>query len=137
MLSNAYLLAKIGADTAENEQRFAKILPTDALWRLSEVGRVQAVAVVLTDLTPHGVTAQSLGLFKYAIVTRRRWGIFQATNLLTLFASNFGKMHHISVFLFFQITLIFAVLDVVQFLQSSCIFGRKIARRLSRTAKPL
>ena len=27
MLSNAYLLAKIGADTAENEQHFAEILP--------------------------------------------------------------------------------------------------------------
>ena len=27
MLKNAYLLAKIGADTAENEQRFAEILP--------------------------------------------------------------------------------------------------------------
>ena len=26
-----YLLAKIGADTAENEQYFAEILPTDAL----------------------------------------------------------------------------------------------------------
>ena len=33
MLTNAYLLAKIGADTAENEQHFAEILPTDALWR--------------------------------------------------------------------------------------------------------
>ena len=33
MLQNAYLLAKIGADTAENEQHFAEILPTDALWR--------------------------------------------------------------------------------------------------------
>ena len=31
MLSNAYLLAKIGADTAENEQHCAEILPTDAL----------------------------------------------------------------------------------------------------------
>ena len=30
-LSNAYFLAKIGADTAENEQHFAEILPTDAL----------------------------------------------------------------------------------------------------------
>ena len=30
MLQNAYLLAKIGADTAENEQHFAEILPTDA-----------------------------------------------------------------------------------------------------------
>ena len=27
MLHNAYLLAKIGADTAENEQHFAEILP--------------------------------------------------------------------------------------------------------------
>ena len=32
MLQNAYLLAKIGADTAENEQHFAENLPTDALW---------------------------------------------------------------------------------------------------------
>ena len=34
MLQNAYFLAKIGADTAENEQHSAEILPTDALWRL-------------------------------------------------------------------------------------------------------
>ena len=31
MLQNAYFLAKIGADTAENEQHFAEIFPTDAL----------------------------------------------------------------------------------------------------------
>ena len=31
MLKNAYFLAKIGVDTAENEQHFADILPTDAL----------------------------------------------------------------------------------------------------------
>ena len=31
MLQNAYFLGKIGADTAENEQHFAEILPTDAL----------------------------------------------------------------------------------------------------------
>ena len=37
MLQNAYFLAKIGADTAENEQHFAEILPTDALWRLREL----------------------------------------------------------------------------------------------------
>ena len=30
MLQNAHFLAKIGADTAENEQHFAEILPTDA-----------------------------------------------------------------------------------------------------------
>ena len=29
MLQNAYFLAKIGADTAENEQHFADILPTE------------------------------------------------------------------------------------------------------------
>ena len=32
MLQNAYFLAEIGADTAENEQHFAETLPTDALW---------------------------------------------------------------------------------------------------------
>ena len=30
MLQNAYFLAKIGADTAGNEQHFGEILPTDA-----------------------------------------------------------------------------------------------------------
>ena len=29
MQQNAYLLAKIGADTAENEQHFAEIWPTE------------------------------------------------------------------------------------------------------------
>ena len=32
MLQNAYLLSKIGADTAENEQQFAEILPIDRRW---------------------------------------------------------------------------------------------------------
>ena len=43
MLQNAYFLAKIGADTAENEQHFAEILPTDAalLPRQAEFGRVR------------------------------------------------------------------------------------------------
>ena len=31
MLQNAYFLAKIGADTVENEQHFAEILPTNAI----------------------------------------------------------------------------------------------------------
>ena len=31
MLQNAYFLAKIGADTAENEQHFAEILPKTTL----------------------------------------------------------------------------------------------------------
>ena len=44
MLQNAYFLEKIGADTAENEQQFAEILPTDATPRL-------AVQVALADYT--------------------------------------------------------------------------------------
>ena len=40
MLTNAYLLAKIGADTAENEQHFAEILP---------IGRCVGVLVALED----------------------------------------------------------------------------------------
>ena len=39
MLQNAYFLAKIGADTAENEQHFAEILPTDALCRRRQRSR--------------------------------------------------------------------------------------------------
>ena len=44
MLQNAYFLAKIGADTAENEQHFAEILPTDALWRRANPAPQSAAA---------------------------------------------------------------------------------------------
>ena len=36
MLQNAYFLAKIGADTAENEQHFAEILPKTGNYRSNE-----------------------------------------------------------------------------------------------------
>ena len=39
MLQNAYFLAKIGADTAENEQHFAEILPIGR--RVGRGGREQ------------------------------------------------------------------------------------------------
>ena len=39
MLKNAYLVAKIGADTAENEQQFAEILP---IGRRAPVGAAPA-----------------------------------------------------------------------------------------------
>ena len=47
MLQNAYFLAKIGADTAENEQHFAEILPigrrvADRCRAARLLGRVQA-----------------------------------------------------------------------------------------------
>ena len=44
MLKNAYFLAKIGADTAENEQQFAEILP---IGRLD--GRVPDAAALARD----------------------------------------------------------------------------------------
>ena len=45
MLQNAYLLVKIGADTAENEQHFAEILP-----KLATTLRLRDVAgVALAD----------------------------------------------------------------------------------------
>ena len=44
MLQNAYFLAKIGADPAENEQHFAEILPTDFAFRLY-------VAVLVSERT--------------------------------------------------------------------------------------
>ena len=52
MLQNAYFLAKIGADTAENEQHFAEILPTDALWRgrpAGDAGRREVSAALRED----------------------------------------------------------------------------------------
>ena len=41
MLQNAYLLAKIGADTAENEQHFAEILPIGR--RVDDVGEASSL----------------------------------------------------------------------------------------------
>ena len=39
MLQNAYFLAKIGADTAENEQHFAEILPKTGNYPTGPPGR--------------------------------------------------------------------------------------------------
>ena len=38
MLQNAYLVAKIGADTAENEQHFAEILGRGTYMKIKSVG---------------------------------------------------------------------------------------------------
>ena len=47
MLQNAYFLAKIGADTAENEQHFAEILPTDAVEEAAALHVREEVAPLL------------------------------------------------------------------------------------------
>ena len=44
MLQNAYFLAKIGADTAENEQHFAEILPKTGNYPTGPVGAVRLPA---------------------------------------------------------------------------------------------
>ena len=53
MLQNAYFLAKIGADTAENEQHFAEILP---IGRRVADGKLRELAADLrrgsADLSP-------------------------------------------------------------------------------------
>ena len=51
MLQNAYFLAKIGADTAENEHHFAEILPTGAQEGL---GRPAVSATQPRPPQPHG-----------------------------------------------------------------------------------
>ena len=43
MLQNAYFLAKIGADTAENEQHFAEILPKTGNYPYGSLANAKAV----------------------------------------------------------------------------------------------
>ena len=64
MLQNAYFLAKIGADTAENEQHFAEILPTDALPQL------QTSAARLAELCRAGAAFQDRDAAKRGAVRR-------------------------------------------------------------------
>ena len=47
MLQNAYFLAKIGADTAENEQHFAEILPTITFDKATHLAVLSPGAVLL------------------------------------------------------------------------------------------
>ena len=58
MLSNACLLAKIGADTAENEQHFADILPKIGNY---PTGRLTAIAALRRSAAPSESPASSSG----------------------------------------------------------------------------
>ena len=63
MLQNAYFLAKIGADTAENEQHFAEILPTDgADGRRLELVTKPAESPVRPQLCARGATSAAAAL---------------------------------------------------------------------------
>ena len=71
MLQNAYFLAKIGADTAENEQHFAEILPTDALWlagrqAVREMQRMLVLAVLGVEEAPAPLVMVRFGLEREA-----------------------------------------------------------------------
>ena len=54
MLQNAYLLAKIGADTAENERKFAENLPNFAATLLEQVRCGIRQVLLLADLRSIG-----------------------------------------------------------------------------------
>ena len=61
MLQNAYLLAKIGADTAENEQQFAENLP--------KIGHHPRQTGSATRPTPRRASAHPDGKFKWPEIT--------------------------------------------------------------------
>ena len=80
MLQNAYFLAKIGADTAENEQHFAEILPIGR--RVAD--RCWAAAPPSQFASRHdGVNAQ-------------RWGPHGSTLRSSLCCSNSKLEHNMS-----------------------------------------
>ena len=60
MLQNAYFLAKIGADTAENEQHVAEILPTDALGRRRVRPHVRKQRTSMSGRSSHALTLDPL-----------------------------------------------------------------------------
>ena len=64
MLQTAYFLAKIGADTAENEQHFAEILPKIGNYPTGPPGRVHSKELGLRH------DARGRGLRR----RRRLWG---------------------------------------------------------------
>ena len=73
MLKNAYFLAKNGADTAENEQHFAEILPTSKTnWQQSRLAALEALEaaggsgsaagrVALPEQVPEGNVCGAIG----------------------------------------------------------------------------
>ena len=91
MLQNAYFVAKIGADTAENEQHFAEILPSDALWR-------RAVEIVNQPCLEGCVDDEGLGAS-----ARRNHAGWLRLRLFFVFSSYFDFI--IIIILFFYLLL--------------------------------
>ena len=51
MLQNAYLLSKIGADTAENERNFAENLPKIGNYPTGPLAKLESYAAEVYDVT--------------------------------------------------------------------------------------
>ena len=60
MLQNAYFLAKIGADTAENEQHFAEILPKIGNYPTGPLGPGHRSKVTRTAALGPGIPGRKL-----------------------------------------------------------------------------
>ena len=71
MLQNAYFLAKIGADTAGNEQHLAEILPTDALDGGGAISRVAFASLAVPSCAGGGrECSQRLRFFDKLVIFR-------------------------------------------------------------------
>ena len=67
MLQNAYFLAKIGADTAENEQHFAEILPIGR--RVADRAKFQQVYQEVENERKAAEAGRAV------LMTRPEWGV--------------------------------------------------------------
>ena len=91
MLQNAYFLAKIGADTAENEQHFVDILPKISNYRYHELpGRCPGGRPGALPLR-RGVRARGRDVLRRPHLRGRgRQPMFFLTNFEVTFGMTFG-----------------------------------------------
>ena len=101
MLQNAYFLAKVGADTAENKQHFAEILPkigndptttgsasTASLMYASIVAGLAAASVKLSEILPRFCWAAVISLTLTPVVGRSEKFIESTPMFFLFFFSN-------------------------------------------------
>ena len=72
MLQNAYFLAKIGADTAENEQHFAEILQKKLATTLAASRSASRCARVASAIVSHCCPASGPS----PVMTERGWNLY-------------------------------------------------------------
>ena len=79
MLTNAYLLAKIGADTAENEQHFAENLPIGR--RVADRGSATVEALLRPERTPTAALPHPIRLRTPTVHRRARRALGSANSV--------------------------------------------------------